>query len=163
MHNRSSVTTYMINNYWYWPIWILTTMIGFSAISSRPTEKTLHIWTEDASVQTEFESHFKPSGHVVWIWFCKNRTVAFCCSDLLKSVLDTIWICQKCSLGCQSEQGLSVWKCVYSLPSFPPGCRWLCQGCDEKPECPRGEAGSSLPARGSGGGVLEDESRWGAP
>ncbi len=36
MHNKSSVTTYMINNHQYRLIWNFTIMIGFSAESPRP-------------------------------------------------------------------------------------------------------------------------------
>ncbi len=36
MHNKSSVTTYRINNNQYGPIWNLIIVIGFSALSLRP-------------------------------------------------------------------------------------------------------------------------------
>ncbi len=36
LQTKSSVTTYMINNYSYWLIWNFTIMIGFSAVLPRP-------------------------------------------------------------------------------------------------------------------------------
>ncbi len=42
---------------------------------------------EDASVQIGFKLHFKPTHHLVWLWFAKIRFhVVFCCSDFLKPV-----------------------------------------------------------------------------
>ncbi len=40
MHNKSSVTTYMISNYQYRLIWNFTVVAGFSAVSPRPNSYT---------------------------------------------------------------------------------------------------------------------------
>ncbi len=37
VHNKSSVKTYMINSYRYWPTWNFTVVIGFSAVLPRPS------------------------------------------------------------------------------------------------------------------------------
>ncbi len=79
------------------------------------TQKTLRcpIWTSksvqtaNASLQSGFESHFKPSRHMVWIWFAKIRFLMdFLLFRLNKISPDTIWIWQKSYLRWQCEQGL---------------------------------------------------------
>ncbi len=89
MLNKLSVTTYMINNYWYRPIWTFTIMIGFSDVPKENISSPYYlIYCNIKAFSQQNEKQFLCKTHpqelwsvskeAFWLWPCWTP-LELCC------------------------------------------------------------------------------------